>query len=266
MRYTHPKLLDHLAATYALGTLRGGARRRFEVLLKQRADLGLLTAQWQNRVHRLAASVPPAQPSARVWRNVQAQIQTQIQPQAQTQTKPQTKPQTAAASSRMPDKSTGWWSWLSGSALVGAGFAAAMMMVLLQPLSFISVDRLALQAEKLPQSYVGLLLDDTGAPAVLASSVRQGKTLTVKMLKAIPTAPGMQLRLWALPTEGAPFLVGVIPPNMAVRTNADIALADTSEKLFAKVPRLIVTSESAAAPATTPQGTPLLSGHCVKLW
>jgi anti-sigma-K factor RskA len=252
MRYVHPKLLDHLAASYALGTLRAGARRRYKGLLKQRADLRLLTAQWQERVHGLAASVPPVQPSARVWRN----IQNQIQP------KPQATPARAAA----PAKPGGWWSWLSGTGLVGAGFAAAMLMVLLQPLSFISVDRIAQQAEKLPQSYVGLLLDENGAPTVLASSVRQGKTLTIKMLKALPTAPGTQLRLWALPTEGAPFLVGVIPPNMAVRTNAEIALADTSEKLFAKVPKLIVTTESVNAPATTPQGTPVLSGHCVKLW
>jgi anti-sigma-K factor RskA len=252
MRYTHPKLLDHLAASYALGSLRGGARRRYEALLKQRADLRLLTAQWQERVHGLAVSVPPVQPSARVWRN----IQTQIQP------KPHAVPARAAA----PAKPSGWWSWLSGTGLVGAGFAAAIMMVLLQPLSFISVDRLALQAEKLPQSYVGLLLDDTGAPTVLASSVRQGKTLTVKMLKVLPTAPGTQLRLWALPTEGAPFLVGVIPPNMAVRTNAEIALAEPSEKLFAKVPKLIVTAESVTTQPTSPQGTPVLSGHCVKLW
>jgi anti-sigma-K factor RskA len=255
VRYTDPALLDHLASTYVVGTLRGGARRRFETLLKQRADVRLLTAQWQERVHVLSAPVPRVRPSAQVWRNVQAQIQAQSKPQTQ-------KPNAAQAT----PKPSGWWTWLSGSALVGAGFAAAMMMVLLQPLSFISVDRLALKAEKLPQSYVGLLLDESGAPAVLASSVRQGKTLTVKILKPVASPAGTQLRLWALPTEGAPFLVGVIPPNLPVRTNTEIALADVSEKLFAKVPKLIVTAESAATPALAPQGTALLSGHCVKLW
>jgi hypothetical protein len=69
-----------------------------------------------------------------------------------------------------------------------------------------------------------------------------------------------------MPTEGAPFLVGVIPSDIPVRTSKEIALTDTSEKLFAKVPRLIVTAESANTPATTPQGAPLFAGHCVKLW
>ena len=39
MRYTHPALLDHLASAYVLGTLGGGARRRFERLLRDRSDV-----------------------------------------------------------------------------------------------------------------------------------------------------------------------------------------------------------------------------------
>ena len=35
----HPELLDRLAAAYALGTLRGGARRRFETLARERAPV-----------------------------------------------------------------------------------------------------------------------------------------------------------------------------------------------------------------------------------
>ncbi|MFM2397889.1 MAG: hypothetical protein RL341_46 [Pseudomonadota bacterium] len=252
MRYTDPALLDHLASAYVLGTLRGRARSRFERLMRDRADLRLLVGQWQNRVHKLAAPIAPVQPSQRVWRNIQQQIKQPAKPASTAQA------QQPAAS--------GLWSWLKGGALIGGGFAAAMLMVLLQPLSFISVDRIAQQAEKLPQSYVGLLLDDTGAPAVLASSVRQGKTLTLKMLKPVAAPAGTQLVLWALPTEGAPFKVGVIPPGIPVRASGTIELADSSEKLFAKVPKLMVTAEPANPVPAAPSTPPLLSGHCVKLW
>jgi anti-sigma-K factor RskA len=252
MRYSSPALLDHLASAYVLGTLRGRARNRFERLMRDRADVRLLVGQWQNRVHQLAGSIPPVQPSQRVWRNIQQHI---------------SRPAAARSAAQVPQQAApGFWSWLKGGALIGSGFAAAMLMVLLQPLSFISVDRIAQQAEKLPQSYVGLLLDETGAPAVLASSVRQGKTLTLKMLKPVAAPAGAQLVLWALPTEGAPFKVGVIPPGIPVRSSGTIELADTSEKLFAKVPRLIVTAELVNPAPAAPSTPPLLSGHCVKLW
>ena len=41
-------------------------------------------------------------------------------------------------------------------------------------------------------------------------------------------------RLWALPREGAPFLVGLVP----ARGSATIALTDSAEKLFFTVGRL----------------------------
>jgi anti-sigma-K factor RskA len=44
MRYTHPKLLEHLASSFVLGTLQGGARRRFERLLRDRLDVSMLVA------------------------------------------------------------------------------------------------------------------------------------------------------------------------------------------------------------------------------
>lgn len=44
-----PELLDHLAAAYALGTLRGGARRRFEQLAREYAQVRAAALLWQGR-------------------------------------------------------------------------------------------------------------------------------------------------------------------------------------------------------------------------
>ena len=43
----NPNLLDQLAAGYALGTLRGGARRRFETLARQSATVRASALIWQ---------------------------------------------------------------------------------------------------------------------------------------------------------------------------------------------------------------------------
>ena len=45
----HPDLLDRLAASYALGTLRGGARRRFETLAREHATVRAAALVWQTR-------------------------------------------------------------------------------------------------------------------------------------------------------------------------------------------------------------------------
>ena len=47
MDYSRPDLADRLAAEYALGTLRGGARRRFEALLTAHPVLRQATRDWQ---------------------------------------------------------------------------------------------------------------------------------------------------------------------------------------------------------------------------
>ncbi|MDP3171693.1 MAG: hypothetical protein Q8M91_15285, partial [Polaromonas sp.] len=67
MRYTQPELLEHLASSYVLGTLTGGAGRRFERLQRDRADVRVRVAQWEARLGQLAVSVPVHRPSPRVW-------------------------------------------------------------------------------------------------------------------------------------------------------------------------------------------------------
>lgn len=251
MRYTDPKLLDHLAAAYVLGTLQGGARRRFERLRGDRIDVQAQVIQWEMRLGELALSIPHQEPSAKLWPAIAARTQ----------------PTRAAPAQLLaPLTPPAWLGWLLpagfGFGGLAAGVVAASALFFLSPTLFVSSEQIAMRSgERLPPSYVGLLTDAQGNGKVLVSSLRHGKTMTVKIIGPVTPPPAGHMVLWAHPTEGLPFAVGVVP----AKGSAVSSLPDTSEKLFSKVSKLSITVEPDATPAS-PQGAVLFSGNCAKLW
>jgi len=243
MNYLLPERLDRLAREYALGTLAGPARRRFERLLRQTPVAMRAVGAWQERLGGLAGAVPAMQPSDSVWRRLEERL---------------------FVSARAAPRGPLQWLWgvLSVRALGGVLAGALLCVALLrfQP----ALIGLEPQLDALPQSYVGLLTDVAGKPTVLASSKRHGRLMTVKLLQPVAIPAGSVAQLWALPKDGsAAFPVGVVPGS----GTATVALADTSEKLFFDVSRLAVSIEAAPAkPGDKPSGDFVLSGHCVKLW
>jgi anti-sigma-K factor RskA len=248
VNYLHPQRLDRLAREYVLGTLTGRARRRFERLLKQAPAAMLAVSAWQERFGVLAAGVPPLQPRAAVWRGLEQRL---FQP-----------PQEETQPSRRPLQ---WlWTILSGRALAGtlAGVLVATAVLRTQP-QWIGLEPVS---EALPASYVGLLLDSAGKPTLLANSRRHGLQLTIKVLQPVSLPEGQVAQLWALPAKGPAFPVAPLPP-LPAKGSVTLTLPDTSEKLFATVPRLAVTFDPVPAiPGETMRSEPVLTGHCVKLW
>ena len=238
MNYLQPERLDRLAREYALGTLAGPARRRFERLMRHAPAAARAVGAWQERLGGLAGAVPPLQPSESVWRGLERRL-------------------------FAPRRPLQWlWGLLSARALGGvlAGAFLCAVVLRLQP-GLIGMEPLS---DVLPQSYVGLLTDAAGVPTVLASSRRHGRVMTVKLLQPVAIPAGSVAQLWALPRDGsAAFPVGVVPGS----GSAAVALADTSEKLFFNVSRLAVSFEAAPAKyGDKPSGDFVVSGFCVKLW
>lgn len=253
MNYLQPERLDRLAREYALGTLAGRARRRFERLLRESPQAARAVTGWQERFRVLADGVPAMQPSEAVWQQLQARLFDDAASPAGRR---------ASAPRR-----GGWGAWL-GSALAGvlAGTLVGVVVLRTQP-ELAGLAGLEERRDALPASYVGLLVDGSGKPTVLASSRRHGRQITVKMLQPLAVPAGQSARLWGLPKDGgAPFLVGTLPAPGAAGSS-DIALADTAEKLFFNTTQLAVSLEPAAGPAPArPSGPFVLQGHCVKLW
>ncbi|MCC7100255.1 MAG: RNA polymerase subunit sigma-70, partial [Rubrivivax sp.] len=65
------ELLDRLAADYALGTMRGGARRRFERAMGQDARLAQAAMRWQQRLLPLDAGLPSAPAGVALWARIE---------------------------------------------------------------------------------------------------------------------------------------------------------------------------------------------------
>lgn len=74
MNYQRSSLRDPLAAEYVLGTLRGGARRRFERLLPAHPVLRRAVAEWERRLNRLAVASSPAPPPPEVWQSLRQRL------------------------------------------------------------------------------------------------------------------------------------------------------------------------------------------------
>jgi anti-sigma-K factor RskA len=243
MRLSDPRLADHLAASYVLGTLAPRARRRFEEVLRSRADLQLAVAQWEARLGQLAQSVPAAQPSREVWRAIEQRTRRGHMRRSTAQT-------------------ARWWP-VAGWGLGGivAGVVAIFALLATAPAIFLTADQVAMRTgEKLPQSYVGLLTDAQGDGKVLVSSLRHGRTMSIKVIGPIAAPTQGRLVLWAVPADGPAFILGNVPATgSAVST-----LPDTSEKLLSKVRKLAISVETTAAPAQP--GAIVLSGNCAKLW
>jgi hypothetical protein len=83
MKRLGPEQLDLLAGTYLLGTLRGGARRRFEALLRSDPELQRRVAAWERDLGRLTDPILPQEPPPRVWDAIERALPPEQRPAAQ---------------------------------------------------------------------------------------------------------------------------------------------------------------------------------------
>ena len=74
MNYDDPELRDRLTTEYALGTLRGPARRRFERLVAGDRELARKVENWELRLNHLAESALTLEPPPRLWANIAEEL------------------------------------------------------------------------------------------------------------------------------------------------------------------------------------------------
>ncbi|MFG6487218.1 anti-sigma factor domain-containing protein [Roseateles sp. BYS78W] len=199
MDYSRPERAERLAAEYAVGTLRGSARRRFERLLPAHPALQDALTAWQERLQALASPVAPVEPAASVWVAVQRRLFGD------------------------PVAAPSWWQRLSlwqGLSGATAVLALAMAFMLAQPMPVRAP--LVIVMKSTPQGV------DVVKAGFVASVSPDGRALVLRPLDSLTLASGRALELWAVPKAGAPRSLGLVDARNTTTVLRAKLLQDTS--------------------------------------
>jgi anti-sigma-K factor RskA len=202
MDYSRRPLPDRLAAEYVLGTLRGRARRRFEALLPAHPALREAVAQWEQRLHPMAAGVKPVEPTAAVWQRVEQRLFG------------------AAAPATAP---TGLWQRLSlWRALAGVATAATVGMFMVASRDPAPAAPIVVVMAANPEAAQAL------NASFVASVSADGRALVLRPINDVALSPGRALELWAVPPQGAPRSLGLVRESGATTVLRTQLLRDTA--------------------------------------
>lgn len=181
-------LREKLAAEYVLGTLKGGARRRFEGYLHNDAALRRTTMEWQDRLTPLAEFSTAQAPRKQVWSGIERRLNL---------------PRAYAAWQFWRNESVSFWRALG---VVSTAVAALLVIV---------ISTRTLQAPQL--DYVATLTDDKARTALVLTGDRGRKALTVRLVGNAPVASDKTLQLWVVPKLGNPRSLGILADHGEVR-------------------------------------------------
>lgn len=209
MNYGNPQLRQMLAAEYALGTLQGPARRRFEVLLKDphlRAELVF----WETRLAQLGLDLAPVVPDARVWAAIERRIAGK-----------QTQPRDDAGEAHEP-----WWRSLN---LWRGGFAvSAAVSVVLAIMLWVSPAPTPEPVARPAMQYVSVIMSQENEPGWLFTADPDTRSMSLKAVPGHPAVPeGKDLELWMLPGGGQP------PVSMAIVPRSGTVTVDMPPEMVA---------------------------------
>ena len=255
----HPELLERLASSYALGTLRGGARRRFEAMCREQAPVRAAALIWQARLASLNELQTQAQPAPAVWTRIDNLVRGDLDAAAMAARR---------ASSALPiaaPQRTGWLHnllvWRAATAMaIGATVLAVSTGLDMGEEMGAKIGQLQAQLQATPQiDYVAVLSDDKSAATMLVTFDPKSKKLTLQRVGGYQEASDRSLQLWALPPSGGPRSLGVLGQDKVLRLTA-------GESDVREVPTLAISLEpkGGVPSATGPTGPVLFKGALIQ--
>jgi anti-sigma-K factor RskA len=182
MNFRHNTALrQRLAAEYALGTLRGGARRRFEGWLHRDADLRRLTCQWQAKLGAMAEFSTPVKPPAALWKGIERRLDIRPAPKLWQFWR---------------NENLSFWRSLG---MVSTAFAAMLVVLVMSK----SIDPPTI-------NYVATLTDSEANTAMVVTADTVHAKLDIRLVNNAQFAADHSLQLWAVPNNAIPRSLGIL--------------------------------------------------------
>lgn len=224
MNYRQPELRRALAADYAIGLMPTTARRRFESLLIDDPNLRAEVAQWQESLVGLTTSLEPQPVPERVWQQIVARIE----------------PQRLHVPEKRP-----FWSWMRIAAVACTLLVAVIVGVIYN---------------RDKPDFNATLVAGNQQPALTVQAF--DRYLKIDPVAVASVETGRSLELWAIPADGVPVSLGVIPDNGKGRVD----LSDSQRRLLGSQTTMAITLEpKGGSPSGKPTGPILYKGQLASL-
>jgi len=226
VRLANHRLLDALCGEYLLGTLRGAARRRFEVCLRAEPLVAQRLRHWEATIMpRYSERIEEPAPR-HVWRRLERDLE--------------------LSKFRLAwHQRVGTWKALAAIA------SAALIVVVL-----VAVESRPGSAPSLVE--IAQLSDKEGGTHVSAQLSRDGRILALKANRPVLAGPNQSYELWLIPSAGA------APVSVAVLGSLDASLPLTPERFAQLRPGVtlaISTEPAGGSPTGQPTGAVILVGR-----
>ncbi len=216
--------LDALCGEYAVGTLRGLARRRFERALKEEPPVAARLQYWQSMFAPAYADAIEVSPSPALWKRLELSI--------------------GLARYRTPwhKRMEFWRIWA-----VGATAALALAVGLTSVLPTINNST---------STVIAQLAGKTDIPAVTAALSADNSTLQLHAARPIIAGPNQSYELWLLPPQGDPISLAVLGD-----LDARFAIPTAQHDALRSGAKLAISVEPAGgSPSGKPTGPVILVG------
>ncbi|MBC7696939.1 MAG: anti-sigma factor [Bacteroidia bacterium] len=243
MRYDNPNTRDALAAEYVLGTLRGGARRRFETLVATRSDWKFAASWWSSRLHLLADTAPAVAPRKQVWQSIETRLY----------------------GNKLPSTPS-WWRMLAlGS--TGITAALAILMITRAPEVIEVPVKVAVNVpvEVPVPATVALLAGADSKPGwmlALAKNKTGQSEVRVTALASLKLASDKSFELWILPPDkSAPVSLGLLPQH----GNQQLVVSAKTAALLQQSGLAVSLEPVGGSPTGQPTGAVLYQGKLTEI-